>query len=47
MSRDEKDSVETGIGETLREAREGQGRAIEDAAAAVRARIVQLKALED
>ncbi len=36
-----------GIGAALREAREGQGRSLEDAAAQVRARVWQLEALED
>lgn len=39
--------MSTGIGETLREAREAQGRSIEDAARAVRARTAQLQAIED
>jgi len=39
--------VSTGIGDTLREAREAQGRSIEDAARAVRARTGQLQALEN
>lgn len=40
-------AVSTGIGETLREAREAQGRSLEDAAQAVRARTSQLQDLED
>ena len=36
-----------GIGAALREAREGQGRSLEDAATQVRARVWQLEALED
>jgi cytoskeleton protein RodZ len=36
-----------GIGATLREAREGQDRSLEDAAAQLRARVSQLEALED
>jgi len=36
-----------GIGAALREAREGQGRSLEDAAAKLRARVWQLEALED
>ncbi len=43
----DRDAVSTGIGDTLREAREAQGRTLEDAARAVRARIAQLQALED
>ncbi len=43
----QKDAVSTGIGETLREARETQGRSLEDAARAVRARTSQLQDLED
>jgi cytoskeleton protein RodZ len=39
--------VSTGIGDTLREAREAQGRSLEDAAQAVRARTSQLQDLED
>jgi cytoskeleton protein RodZ len=39
--------VSTGIGDTLREAREAQGRSLEDAAQAVRARAAQLQAIED
>lgn len=39
--------MSTGIGDTLREAREAQGRSIEDAAQAVRARTAQLQAIED
>lgn len=42
-----KDDVSTGIGDTLRETREAQGRSLEDAAQAVRARTGQLQALED
>ena len=37
----------TGIGATLRDAREAQGRSLEDAALALRARVSQLQALED
>ena len=39
--------MSTGIGEALREAREAQGRSLEDAAQAVRARTSQLQDLED
>jgi cytoskeleton protein RodZ len=39
--------VSTGIGDTLREAREAQGRSLEDAARSVRARTGQLQALEE
>jgi cytoskeleton protein RodZ len=39
--------VSLGIGAALREAREGQGRSLEDAAGRVRARVWQLEALED
>lgn len=39
--------MSTGIGASLREAREDQGRSIEDAARALNARITQLRALED
>ncbi|MCC5947293.1 MAG: DUF4115 domain-containing protein [Nitriliruptoraceae bacterium] len=38
--------MSTGIGDTLRDARESQGRSLEDAAAALRARVTQLEALE-
>ena len=37
----------TGIGATLRDARAAQGRSLEDAALALRARVSQLQALED
>lgn len=39
--------MSTGIGDALREAREAQGRSVEDAARSVRARTGQLQALED
>lgn len=39
--------MSTGIGEALRSAREGQGRSLEDAAQALRARAEQLRALEN
>lgn len=39
--------MSTGIGDTLHEAREAQGRSLEDAAQAVRARTAQLQALEE
>lgn len=39
--------MDTGIGATLREAREDQGRSIEDVALALRARVTQLHDLED
>ncbi len=42
-----KDDVSTGIGDTLKEAREAQGRTIEDVARVVRARMEQLRALEE
>ena len=41
------DDVATGIGATLRQAREAQGRSPEDVAAALRARVTQLHALEN
>lgn len=39
--------MSTGIGDALKEAREAQGRTLEDVARAVRARIEQLRALEE
>ncbi len=39
--------MSTGIGDTLKEAREAQGRTIEDVARVVRARMEQLRALEE
>jgi cytoskeleton protein RodZ len=42
-----KDTVSTGIGDTLREAREAQERTLEEMARAVRARTEQLRALEE
>jgi cytoskeletal protein RodZ len=41
------DAPTTGIGATLREAREAQSRSIEDMALSLRARVVQLEALEN
>ena len=41
------DTPSTGIGSTLRDAREAQGRSIEDVALSLRARVAQLQALED
>lgn len=41
------DDAATGIGATLRQARENQGRSREDVAAALRARVTQVQALED
>ncbi len=41
------EDVSTGIGATLRDARENQGRSLEDVAGALRARAGQLQALED
>ncbi len=41
------EDASTGIGATLRDARESQGRSLEDAAGALRARVGQLQALED
>jgi len=41
------DAPSTGIGSTLRDAREAQGRSIEDVALSLRARVAQLQALED
>src|SRR6056297_3031136 len=40
------DEATTGIGVTLREARQAQGRSLEDAALSLRARVAQLEALE-
>jgi cytoskeleton protein RodZ len=42
-----KDAVSTGIGDRLREARESQGLSLDDAAADLRARVDQLRALEE
>lgn len=39
--------MDTGIGATLREAREAQSRSIEDVASSLRARVTQLRDLED
>ena len=41
------EDASTGIGASLREARESQGRSLEDAAGVLRARVGQLQALED
>lgn len=41
------EDASTGIGASLRDARESQGRSLEDAAGALRARVGQLQALED
>ena len=41
------DAPSTGIGSTLRDAREAQGRSIEDVALTLRARVSQLEALEE
>src|SRR6056297_3698121 len=41
------DEVTTGIGVTLREARQAQGRSLEDVALSLRARVAQLEALEE
>lgn len=41
-----KDAVSTGIGETLREAREASGRTLDDMAQLLRARVTQLQDLE-
>lgn len=41
------DAPTTGIGATLREAREAQSRSIEDMALSLRARVIQLEALEN